>query len=108
MPQPLVDHRQALAGCHGGRGEGVTQIVDTGCPQPGASADALPERLQIREPAARLDAVDHPWVAAQAREAVQRVDRGFVEIISLRVGQLLLCSRAKIKLETRELDDHGK
>src|SRR5512132_2774352 len=67
VPQQLADHRQTLARGEGCRGEGVTQIVNAGVLQPGAGAEALPERLQINEPATRLDAVDHPWVARQAR-----------------------------------------
>ncbi len=49
----------------------VAQVVDAGVLEPGAGAEPLPERLQIDEPAAGLDAVDHPRIAGQAREPAQ-------------------------------------
>ena len=68
MPEQLADHRQPLAGGDRGRGEGVAQVVDAGVLQPGASAQPLPERLQIDEPTAGFDPADHPRVAGQGRE----------------------------------------
>ncbi len=44
----------ALASGSSGRGERVAQVVDAGVLQPGAGADALPERLQIDEAAPGL------------------------------------------------------
>jgi hypothetical protein len=56
VPEQLADHRQALAGADGGRGEGVAQVVDAAVLETGAGA--LPELLQIDEPAAELGAED--------------------------------------------------
>ena len=48
VAEQFADHRQALSGGNGSRGERVPQIVDADVLQPGAGADTLPERLQDR------------------------------------------------------------
>jgi hypothetical protein len=49
VAEQLADHREALTGSDGCRGEGVTKIVDASVLEPGAGADALPEGLQVDE-----------------------------------------------------------
>ena len=51
VAEELADHRQSLTGGDGSRREGVAQVVDADVLEPGAGADALPERLKVGEAA---------------------------------------------------------
>lgn len=63
MAQQLANHGQALTGRHGRGGEGVAQVMDPDILDPGASPDALPERLQIAERLAEQGAGNDPRIA---------------------------------------------
>lgn len=58
----LADHRQPLAGCDGGRREGVPEVVDPDVLGSDPSPDALPEGLKIGEPGAGESADDHQGI----------------------------------------------
>ena len=79
VSEQLADHRQALTRGDGRGGEGVAQVVDTHVLDPGAGADALPERLEIAQRLARQGAGDDPRVAVDALGVAQQFDGGLAE-----------------------------
>jgi hypothetical protein len=79
----LADHRQALARCDGGRGEGVAGIVDAGILQPGPGSDPLPEGLQIGQALAFQGTRDHPRIACDPWRGLQMFDGRLAEVHDL-------------------------
>lgn len=86
VAQELAYHRQPLAGCDGGRREGVPKVVDPDVLELSTGTDALPEGLKIGQAGAREGADDHPGIRSDLLDARQDVDRWLAEMDDLGAG----------------------
>lgn len=100
VAEQLPDHRQSLAGRHGGRRESVPEIVDPSVLQPGPGTNPLPEGLQITQALPFQSTADDPRVIMDPLCGLQKLDSWLAEMNHLGAG----LGVGKVQRRVREID----
>ena len=107
VTEEFSDHRKPVAGRHGGRGEGVTQIVDAHILDTGPFADSPPWWLEVSEVGAWVLAGDDPGVVFNPFDLAEHLQCGCADVDRLCSGLgIRQVERRSFEIDVVPLEGH--